>query len=159
MVEQQTHNYVEAPYELVPDDPLHNGRRSVFLAGGITGCPDWQQEARALVHASDEDLIVVNPRRDNFPINDPNAAESQIGWEYYHLRLVDKILFWFPAATLCPIVLYELGAWSQTFKPIAVGVEPGYQREQDVRIQTRLVRPEVQVVSTIPDLVQEILNV
>jgi hypothetical protein len=66
-------------------------------------------------------------------------------------------VFWFCAATLNPIVLYELGTWSVSDKKIAIGVEPGYQREQDVRIQTSLVRPDVTVVSSLDDLAREIL--
>lgn len=123
---------------------------SVFLAGGVTGCPNWQQDMRGLL--SDTNLILFNPRRTHFPIGDPNAAQAQIAWEYNHLREATTILFWFPCETLCPIVLYELGAWSMTNKPIFVGVHPDYQRRKDIEIQTRLVRPEVEVIYTLEDL-------
>lgn len=142
--------YIEAPTELyVLDDAT-----SVFLAGGITGCPDWQSEIVDLL--SDTNLVLLNPRRKDFPIDDPNAADEQIEWEHDHLRLADRILFWFPAATLCPIVLYELGAWSMTDKRLAIGIEPGYAREQDVRIQTKLARPEVPIVTSLEDLARTI---
>ncbi len=129
---------------------------AVFMAGGITGCPDWQREMRDLLCESG--LLLLNPRRRNFPIGDPEAAPQQIKWEHRHLRRADMILFWFCAATLNPIVLYELGAWSMTDKPIAVGIEPGYQREADVRIQTELARPDVPVVTRLPDLAEAVLN-
>lgn len=145
--------YIEAPDNLWPE---YGGLESVFLAGGITGCPDWQSEVADLIG---DRLIVVNPRRANFPIDDPSAAPEQIEWEFRHLHTVDRILFWFPAATLCPIALYELGAQSMTETPIAVGIEPGYQREQDVRIQIELARPSTPIVSTLPDLVEAILDV
>jgi len=132
----------------------------VFLAGGITGCPNWQQE---IVHLFDEtDMILLNPRRENFPIDDPQAAREQITWEYHHLRRADAILFWFPRETLCPIVLYELGAWSMTSgvlavrKPIFVGVHPEYKRRQDVEIQTRLERPGVRIAYRLPDLALQV---
>lgn len=118
--------------------------KTVFLAGGITNCPDWQQEMRSLLHGTD--LVLFNPRREHFPIGDPNAAQEQIMWEHNHLRTADAILFWFPRETLCPIVLYELGAWSMTDKSIFVGVHPEYKRRQDVEIQTQLARPGVEVV-------------
>jgi len=127
--------YVESP-------STHDGNEtSVFLAGGITGCPDWQ--ADMVEFLSDTDLVLFNPRRANFPIHDPSAAQFQIEWEHDHLRKADVILFWFPRETLCPIVLYELGAWSMTTKTIFVGVHPEYKRRQDVEIQTRLARPDV----------------
>lgn len=127
--------------------------KSVFLAGGITGCPDWQQDMRRLLR--DADLILLNPRRANFPIGDPDAAQEQIAWEHNHLREASAILFWFPCETLCPIVLYELGAWSMANKPIFVGVHPDYSRRRDVEIQTRLARPEVEIVYSLEDLARQ----
>jgi hypothetical protein len=143
-------NYIEAPDEFLGKET------SLFLAGGITGCPDWQQEVvRAL---KNESITVLNPRRKSFPIQDSTASVEQIKWEYRHLRKASAISFWFPHETLCPIVLYELGAWSMTDKPIFVGVHPDYQRKLDVEIQISLVRPEVEIVYSIQDLVEQIVN-
>ena len=140
--------YVESP-------DVWERERSVFLAGGITGCPDWQSDiVRKL---SQIDLTLFNPRRKNFPIHDPNAAEFQIKWERDHLEKADAILFWFPSETLCPIVLYELGAWSMTSKLIFVGMDPNYQRRQDVEIQTSLVRPNLKIVYSLDDLADQII--
>ena len=143
--------YVEAPAPF----PL-SSQRSLFLAGGITGCPDWQQEMITLLISTD--LMVLNPRRQQFPIHDPSAAQAQITWEYRAFRAVDAISFWFPCETLCPIVLYELGAWAMQAKPIFVGCHPDYKRRQDVEIQLSLERPSLQVVGTVTDLSQQVIN-
>ena len=129
---------------------------SIFLAGGISNCPDWQQEMVQLF--SDTDLILFNPRRKNFPIGDPGAALEQIRWEHNHLRESSAILFWFPCETICPIVLYELGAWSMTGRPIFVGVHPYYERKQDVEIQTHLARPKVNIVYSLKELAEQVRN-
>ncbi len=144
--------YIEAPtiYMSQPHE------RAVFLAGGIAGCPDWQ--AWMVKRLGDASVTLLNPCRAHFPINDPHAAEAQIIWEFAHLRRAYAILFWFPSETLCPIVLYELGAWSMTDKPIFIGVHPEYQRKSDVIIQTRLIRPHVQVVFSLEQLAQQILD-
>jgi hypothetical protein len=148
--------YVEAPDRPILHEP------ALFLAGGITGCPDWQRQMVELLRQQDNILppsfTVFNPRRENFPIDDPSAAHAQIEWEYEHLRIAEAVSFWFPKETLCPIVLYELGSWSMVRKPIFVGVEPGYKREQDVRIQLTLARPEVEVVSKLTDLVKMVVE-
>jgi Nucleoside 2-deoxyribosyltransferase like len=144
--------YIEAP-EVPPDN---NPKGYLFLAGGITNCPDWQSDMVSML--ADTKLKLLNPRRKNFPINDPMAAYDQIKWEYAGLRFAEKILFWFPSETLCPIVLYELGAWSMTNKPIYIGMHPDYQRRQDVEIQTSLTRPEVKIVYSLPDLASQIRN-
>jgi hypothetical protein len=130
------------------------GELSLFLAGGITGCPDWQREVIASL--AGERITLLNPRRANFPIHDPSAATQQIEWEHRLLRKADAILFWFPCETLCPIVLYELGAWSMTDKVMFVGTHPDYQRKQDVVVQTALVRPDVSVTHDLRDLVASV---
>jgi hypothetical protein len=129
-------------------------RKSLFLAGGISDTANWQ---RAVIDGlTDTDLVVLNPRRANFPMDDPSAAPEQIAWEHRHLRQATAILFWFPPETLCPIALYELGAWSRSDKPLFVGTHPDYQRRSDVVIQTRLARPEITVVDAIPALLDEV---
>jgi len=140
--------YVEAP-----ENYLEGGDAvTVFLAGGITGCEDWQfQMARLLSHT---ELVVFNPRRVNFPINDLTAADAQIQWEREHLYRADRILFWFPncLTSVCPIALFELGYWLHSDKPLAIGVEPGYAREVDVYAQTELARPDIDIVDNLTDL-------
>lgn len=144
--------YIEAPscFELDPSE------RSVFLAGGITGCPDWQQEMVQLLDSTE--LILLNPRRKDFPIGDLNVALQQIKWERYALRAVKSILFWFPCETICPIVPYELGAWSMTDKLIYVGVHDNYPRRRDVEIQTRLARPDVEIVYSLLALARQVIK-
>lgn len=127
---------------------------AVFLAGGITGCPDWQKELTELL--KDTNCIVLNPRRKNFPINDPDAARLQIQWEFDRLREADIVSFWFSSEGVQPIVMYELGAWSMSTKPIVVGIEPGFWRGQDVYIQTALARPDVRIVNNLQDLAGQI---
>jgi hypothetical protein len=141
--------YVEAPDEYEPG-PLP----AVFLAGGITGCPDWQREVVGLLR--EEAVVLLNPRREAFPIGDPEAGPGQIAWEHRHLRKADAVLFWFPCEALCPIALYELGAWSMTARPLFVGTHPDYPRRLDVEVQTRLARPEVRVVSGVSDLAGQV---
>jgi hypothetical protein len=143
-------NYIEAP------NSTDSALTSLFLAGGITDCPDHQ--AYICDKLKDLNITVFNPRRKNFPIHDPNAAYAQIKWEYDHLKEADMISFWFCKETMCPIVLYELGSWNKTQKPIAIGMDPEYSRRQDVEIQTRLIRPEVPIVYSIDDLSNEIFK-
>ena len=142
--------YIEAPaaYSFKGSD------KSLFIAGGITGCPDWQQDIVKLL--SDTDITILNPRRANFPIHIPGVELEQVTWEHQNLRRACAISFWFPKETICPIVLYELGAWSVTDIPIFVGMHPEYQRRQNVEIQTGLVRPEVEIVYSLQELANQV---
>ena len=121
-----------------------------FLAGGITRCPNWQQEVINQLEKADlEHLVVFNPRRENFPINDPNAAKEQIEWEFKYLNEADIFSMYFCAGESDqPICMYELGRnlalMSRRYhipydsEHIAVCVEDGYKRAKDVEIQTDL---------------------
>jgi hypothetical protein len=132
----------------------HNGERSVFLAGGISGCPDWQQEFKELM--SHTDFVLINPRRKEFDINNKVLEFSQIKWEHNHLIRANTISFWFPKETLCPIVLFELGVWSSKNKKIFIGVDPQYQRRADVEIQMQLSRPLVHINYSLDEMASEI---
>jgi len=94
----------------------------------------------------------------DFPINDPSASTEQIEWEFDHLRKAEAILFWFPQESVCPIALYELGAWCMTEKQLFIGVHPEYERKIDIEEQTRLVRPEIQLVYSLRDLADQVLD-
>ena len=136
----------------------------VFLAGGITGCQDWQAEVVARLkllvgYGKDicPNILLMNPRRANFPIHDPNAAPEQIKWEYSHLRQADAISFWFAPETVQPIVLFEYGYWLGEHKPLIVGCDPAYPRRQDVLIQTGLARPGLAIYSSLEDVCSGII--
>ena len=104
-----------------------------------------------------ENLTVYTPRRKNFPINDPNAAEEQIAWEFQHLKEADILFFWFSRGSLNPIVLYELGMWCNSGKKLAlIGIDPEYERKQDVIIQTKLARPRAVFFDSLEKMIEEV---
>ena len=146
-----------------PNCGLTVGDRStctLFLAGGISGCGDWQKEmiqmlrGGAIPPLSDE-WTILNPRRPDYQ-NSPEEARKQIEWEYAHLSVADAVSFWFPSVTLCPITLLELGRWSGIAKPIFVGVDPAYARKLDVEVQIGLVRPYIRIVHSLRELAHRI---
>ena len=119
---------------------------SVFLAGGIAGCDDWQTDMVALLQRQCPSIQLFNPRNPFYDASNPDALRRQIEWEHERLHRSDAIAFWFPAETLCPITLYELGTWTQrlaldttnTAPAIFIGCHPDYGRFEDVQIQTQL---------------------
>jgi Nucleoside 2-deoxyribosyltransferase like len=146
--------YVECPDKADPS--IYNW---VFLAGGITNCPDWQKEfvtrIRTDINPTD-DWAIINPRRAEFDINNPLMTEQQIEWEYQHLAAADVIIFWFPYNTLCPITLYELGVAAARRKDLIVGCHPAYPRSADVVKQLSLIRPELVVHDRWDDMLQNL---
>jgi len=142
--------YVESP------DTTDDIFNSVFLAGGISGCYDWQSKVVAKLDELKAPVTVFNPRRKNFDIKDKDMTMKQIYWEYVHLRQASFIVFWFCKETECPITLFELGQHSMTNKTIIIGIDPEYKRRRDVEIQMGLVRPDIPIVYTLNDLVNNI---
>ena len=128
---------------VAPDRPTSASRPGIFLAGGITGVGDWQREA--IEHLRATWPVIYNPRREIFPMGDDTEGARQIRWEFDHLALADAILFWFSFETAQPIVLYELGRWAASGKPLAVGADPHYERRFDVIQQLELARPDLTV--------------
>jgi hypothetical protein len=125
----------------------------LFLAGGISGCPDWQSEAVAMLRDT-PGLTVLDPRRAAFDHTDPAVATEQITWEHTHLHRADVVLFWFAAGgSVQPITLYELGVHVTRGIPLAVGADPGYPRRLDVEVQLALARPGLTVHDTLADTV------
>ena len=145
--------YVEAP---TPYRPAPGDGPSLFLAGGITGCPDWQADARTLL--ADAPIVVLNPRRHHYNPADGDTAEQQVAWEYHHLHLADLTLFWFPRCdprtTVQPITLLELGtALAETRlqgRLITVGADPDFPRRHDLHLQLRHGAPALNLHDTLP---------
>lgn len=124
---------------------------TVFLAGGITNCPDWQSKVIKDLNVDNsylESLVIFNPRRENFPIWDKSAAYAQIEWEYQMLERCNIFSMYFSSGESDqPICMYELGRnilrmqmrfpadWQDR---IVISVEDGYIRTQDVLVQTEL---------------------
>lgn len=126
---------------------------TIFLAGGITNCWDWQKPVAELFDDR-TNLTVFNPRRTNWNMeNSEEASKAQILWEHEHLQRAETILFWFPHETLCPITLLELGKYLMTPKALVVGTHPEYQRRLDVIVQSRLERPNLKIWSNLDDMI------
>lgn len=128
--------YIEAPNEYFPNSL----ETSIFLAGGITDCPNWQLELVELL--KETNLVIFNPRRKDFH---PSKQENirQIEWEFRYLQKATAISFWFSEGSLQPIAMFEYGKWLRNFfskqgKPLFVGIHPEFKRKFDIELQTNL---------------------
>lgn len=144
---------------IIVSPTIHTGEgKSIFLAGGITNCPDWQKPVADILHER-TNLWIFNPRRLAWNMeNSDEESTKQIIWEDQHLQMANTILFWFPCETLCPITLLELGKFLVSDKKLVVGTHPDYQRRLDVVVQSRLVRPDMRVWSNLDDMVYDFVH-
>lgn len=154
MFGEKMNRYFEAPALIKMPEGT-----SIFLAGGITDCPDWQKPTAERL-TSETDLIVFNPRRKKFDVSKKDKESvKQIHWEHTYLGQVDIVMFWFPKESVCPITLLELGKF--LMKPntqLYVGTDPEYPRRLDVEVQTKLERPNVKVWDSLGDMIDIIIS-
>ena len=130
---------------------------TVFLAGGITNCPDWQQDVISLL--KNQNVTLFNPRREHFDVTDPSASKIQIEWEFDFLRAANAVLFWFAGGSLNPIALFEYGKeLGRNTKNLFVGCDLSYSRRLDVIEQTRLARPNLIIHDSILTLSNEVIG-
>jgi len=148
---------VEAPNELYSiQNEMENIK--IFMAGGITNCPDWQQEF--ISHFDGYDYVTLfNPRRKDFDVADPNASERQIVWEHRHLEEADVIIYWFSRGSLNPIVLYELGKYIGSEKHIFIGIDEEYERKYDVEAQSKLMYYNLSFFDSIQSLAEAVKEI
>ena len=146
--------YIEAPW--IVKTPIIG--RSIFLAGGITNCWNWQNEAKIKLMESKVFDFVINPRREHFDISDKTQLPIQIEWEYNHLKVSSIVMFWFTADTLQPITLFELGKLIGANKQIYVGCDPKYARRLDVITQLGLSRPDIKVWDSLDAMLDFIIS-
>ncbi len=128
--------------------------KSLFLAGGISECRDWQIDLIKML--KNEDLVLINPKREFYDLNDSELEDQQIVWEYNHIKQASAVSFWFPNETLCPITLYELGKCTQFSKPLFIGMDQKYGRKNNLEIQLRLELPQIKIVYSLEDLAKQI---
>lgn len=140
---------IEAPNK--PSNLAYNNMTKLFLAGGITDCPDWQSEVIEELSKYNDlgDLMIFNPRRKDFDITDKDASRKQIEWEFEYLNDMDIFTMYFAKSetSVQPICMYELGRhlarmcerYRSTWPDrILIGIEDGYLRSNDVEIQSEL---------------------
>lgn len=124
---------------------------TIFLAGGISKCWEWQQACLDEIErlskekkVNTDNMIIYNPRRPYFkPDAKVHEVNEQVRWEYYYLESCDIFSMYFcESESTQPICMYELGrnvANRQRNKGcidrVVVSAEMGYSRYLDVALQ------------------------
>jgi len=78
----------------------------IFLAGPITGAPNWQDKAIEILFSKTSNLVIASPRRGvraeiapYIVTGDETYFPRQRAWERYYLDIASKtgaVLFWLP---------------------------------------------------------------
>lgn len=147
-----------------PDQvPTNSCIIKVFLAGGIDGCPDWQQNFIDQLEKTFafKSLCVISPRLDKRLCDD----DEQIRWEFNAMKMADVVCFYFPKESLCPISLYELGRYNTLRNlfgspKLFISAHQDYSCRADVLHQSSLLHddPVLDSLETLVHVVTDYLN-
>lgn len=132
----------------------------VFLAGSIEmgAAEDWQEEiTHKLSHL--EDLVILNPRRDDWDSSWEQSIENekfyeQVEWELNAMDDANMIFMHFDPKTKSPITLLELGLHANMEENLIVHCPEGFWRKGNVDIVCQ--RHNCSVVDSIDEAVEEI---
>ena len=110
---------IKAPHS-VPE--LKDSNITIFLGGSIEmGAAENWQDKLCKEFANDDDLIFLNPRRDDWdsswdqtPVYGTKFYE-QVTWELENQDMCDIIVYYFDPNTKSPITLLELGSYGTSY--------------------------------------------
>jgi hypothetical protein len=118
--------------------PAVSGLRSVFLAGSIDQgvAPQWQRQLEEAL--ADLDVLVLNPRRDDWDASWDERIENgpfreQVEWELAAQERADVIAMYFAPGTRAPITLLELGLFARSGR-LVVCCPEGFWRKGNVEV-------------------------
>ncbi|MBP6855208.1 MAG: nucleoside 2-deoxyribosyltransferase domain-containing protein [Candidatus Pacebacteria bacterium] len=124
---------IKAPHK-IPE----NSKPKIFLAGSIEMgvAEDWQTKVSEMLE--DEDVILLNPRRDAWNSTWEQTKENpdfkeQVEWELNSLTVSDYIIMYFDPKTKSPISLLETGLFAHDGKLLIV-CPSGFWRKGNVDI-------------------------
>lgn len=111
---------------------------SVFLGGSIEmdKAEKWQDALSKDLIRNFENIVIFNPRRDNWNASLENTIKNpvfkeQVAWEVDQLEKADYILLYFQPGTYSPISLLELGMFADKSK-VVVCCPDGFWRKGNV---------------------------
>jgi hypothetical protein len=137
--------------------------RRVFLAGSIEmgKAEQWQERIVAALSGNgdgDGDLVILNPRRDDWDdsweqrADDPRFSE-QVSWELDMLDAADVVVIYFAPGTRSPVSLLEFGLCARSGK-LKVCCPEGFWRRGNVEMVCRRLR--IPLFETLDDLIADL---
>lgn len=137
-----------------------NDKKKIFLAGSIEMgiAEDWQKRVVDQLH--DEDVIIFNPRRDNWDSSwvqskDNPHFRQQVEWELNALEKSDYIILYLDPNTKSPISLIEMGLFARSKKMFIVCPD-GFWRKGNIDIVAE--RYHIPQFSNLDEVVDNILE-
>lgn len=126
----ESNNIIVAPSE----EKTKSNTIKVFLGGTIDSgnSEDWQKEI-CKEFINNEDYVIFNPRRDEWPNEGSSEVIRQIKWEHKRMDESDIIVINILPDSKSPISLMEIGMYNESGKLLVFCTDEFY-RFDNVRI-------------------------
>jgi hypothetical protein len=131
----------------------------LFLAGSIEMGEAERWQERVVAAMSDAaDLVILNPRRDDWDSTWEQRADNplffeQVSWELDMLDAADIVVMYLAPASKSPISLLELGLCARSGK-LKVCCPPGFWRRGNVEVVCA--RYRIPLFETLDDLIADL---
>lgn len=154
LAQEKKATIIKSPNEF----PIKDNRLKIFLGGSIDMGKSENWQARLEQELSDENVIILNPRRDDWnkdwkPISTDTNFRKQVEWELSALEYSDIIIMYFAPESQSPISLLEFGLYAKT-KKLMVVCPDGFWRKGNVDIVSE--RYQIKTFKTIDKMVLEL---
>lgn len=148
-----------------PHRPIHypQTKFAIFLGGSIEmgAAENWQSKLEEALSSYDDDLVLYNPRRDDWDSSwpqDPTPGTNfheQVVWELDHQESSDLDVYYFDPNTKSPITLMELGAYGMAIpRSTIVCCPPSFYRYGNVKVFCDYY--DITLVETLTDFIEQI---
>src|SRR5436853_7317716 len=98
---------------------IQPAEKTLFLAGSIDlgRAPQWQEKVEHALR--DLDLVILNPRRENWDASWTQSADNpqfveQVEWELGGQEIADVIAMYFAPETQAPVTMLEPGLFARS---------------------------------------------
>ncbi len=138
--------------------PTEDSRLKLFLGGSIDMGKSENWQARIEKQLSNYNVIVLNPRRDDWnkewkPVSTDQNFRQQVEWELSALEASDIVVMYFAPGSKSPISLMEFGLYAKTGKLIVLCPD-GFWRKGNVDIVSE--KYNISTVNTFNELIIEL---
>ncbi len=118
--------------------PASFERPAIFLAGSIDNGTAEQWQNQFIAACEGEPVILLNPRRQQWPNESEQRPRNaifreQVEWELGALESADIVALYLSPETRAPISLLELGLWARSGK-LVVACPDGFWRKGNVEM-------------------------
>ena len=151
---KESNNIIIAPSEI----KVNKYKTKVFLGGTIDSgnSEDWQKVI-CKEFINNNEYIILNPRRDNWPDDGSEEVIRQIKWEHKRMDEADIIVMNLLPDSKSPISLMEIGMYNESGKLLVFCTDKFY-RFDNVKIVCEKYKIELFETNDNKEIVEQILK-